>query len=608
MVKDAVLKTARYNNLQVLRAISIIFVIGFHLRLPGFSAGYLGVDVFLVISGFLMAKIFEISVTSSLFNRALKFYIKRTKRLVPAYLVTSLFSSLVFYIITLPHERIRIFEQNLSNFLFLTNITNWLENQYFSTSLLRPTLSFWSLALEIQFYLVFPFLYIWLSKKKILILAIFCISVGFFFILNILSPATSFYLLPARLWEFSIGILIASIHEIKFFNFLRKDRMFAILSSLLIIIIVLLQFITSENSGLRNLLVTILSAGVLISSLKLGNMNYIQKCLARIGDYSYSIYLVHLPIITAIGYQEFEGNNVPSTFITLVFTLILIVIFSYLSFNYVENFFRFKVDLKILTIFYLCFLLISGMFYVNRQVIAKFGFSAELINISYNAIDRAPFRCGTITRVEILHKVFSTPNSCLLNRDFNSNNYLLIGNSHADSIKHSLAKYLESKSISLYIMRDNQALTMNNLEVAESEVVKRKITKVLVHASPKTTDPKALKELGDFLTVRKIGLEVIGPVPTYSYLIPKALFDYVKDNKRFETNNLQTYMSENEFELEFYKQSSIEGWVKYIEIGSVFCTPVCVLADNFFRPFYIDSSHLTLTGSDYLISRIGHLI
>ena len=353
---------------------------------------------------------------------------------------------------------------------------------------------------------------------------------------------------------------------------------------------------------------TILSAGVLISSLKLGSINYVQKNLARIGDYSYSIYLVHLPIITAMGYHAFEGNNVPSTFITLVFTLILIAFFSYLSFNYVENFFRIKIDLKKLTVFYLCFLLISGMFYLNRQVIAKTGFSAELINISYNAIDRAPFRCGTFTRVEVLHKVFKTPDSCLLNKYTIGKHYLLIGNSHADSIKHSLANYLELKNISLYMLRDNLALSMNNIRIAESEILNRKISKVIIHSSPGTTDLKAFKEFGDFLASHKIGLEVIGPVPTYSYLIPKALFDSVKDDKRFETKNLQTYISENESELEFYKQASIEGWVKYIEIGSVFCSPDCVVADNDFRPFYIDSSHLTLTGSDYLISRIGHLI
>lgn len=602
------MKIQKYDRLQILRAISVIFVVGFHLRIPGFNSGYLGVDIFLVISGFLMAEIFQKSYSISILTRAFDFYAKRIKRLVPAFLTTSLLSSLVFYVLVLPHERIRIIEQNLSNFLFMTNVTNWLENQYFSTALLRPTLSFWSLALELQFYLVFPFLFVWFGHRKIWIFMLFIISLALYFVLNKLSPSTSFYLLPTRLWEFLIGVLIAVTHRRYSFLFLRKKLYFTILTWFLIFSMLNPQFTILENSGLRNLLVAILAGGALISSLNTASVNVFQKIFVKVGDFSYSIYLLHLPIITAMGYKRFGGNNVPSTFITLVFTLILIVIFSYLSFNYVENFFRFKVDLKILTIFYLCFLLISGMFYVNRQVIAKFGFSAELINISYNAIDRAPFRCGTITRVEILHKVFSTPNSCLLNRDFNSNNYLLIGNSHADSIKHSLAKYLESKSISLYIMRDNQALTMNNLEVAESEVVKRKITKVLVHASPKTTDPKALKELGDFLTVRKIGLEVIGPVPTYSYLIPKALFDYVKDNKRFETNNLQTYMSENEFELEFYKQSSIEGWVKYIEIGSVFCTPVCVLADNFFRPFYIDSSHLTLTGSDYLISRIGHLI
>lgn len=608
MVKDAILKTARYNNLQILRAISIIFVIGFHLRLPGFSAGYLGVDIFLVISGFLMAEIFQKTSSLSILTRASKFYLKRIKRLLPAYLATSLLSSLVFFILVLPHERIRIIEQNLSNFLFFTNVSNWLENQYFSTALLRPTLSFWSLALELQFYLIFPFLFVWLGNKKIAVLILFSFSIVLYLILNIISPPTSFYLLPTRLWEFLIGILIAITHRSYSFLFLRKKLAFTILSLSLIFSLLIFQFSINDKLGLRNLLVVIIAGGALISSLTVTTINGFQKFLVKIGDYSYSIYLVHLPIITAIGYKKFEGNNVPDSAGSLIFALVLIAIFSFLSYRYVENIFRYKLDLKKFSILYLSFLLISSILFTNREFISRYGFTTETTNISYNAIDRAPFRCGTFTRIEILHKIFKTPNSCLLNRGFANINYLLVGNSHADSIKNSLAQYLESKNISLYIMRDNQALSMINLEVTESEIINRKISKVLLHASPGTTDPRALKKLGDFLSVRKISLVVIGPAPTYSYLVPKALFDFEVKRKPLAYKNLRTYLSENQTELEFYRQASANGWIKYIEIGSVFCAPDCVLANKDFKPFYIDSSHLTLTGSDFLILKIGPLI
>jgi len=602
------LKIQKFDNLQILRAISVIFVVGFHLRIPGFNSGYLGVDIFLIISGFLMAEIFQKSSSLSLLTRALKFYFKRIKRLVPAYLITSLLSSLVFYILVLPHERIRIIEQNLSNFLFLTNVTNWLENQYFSTALLRPTLSFWSLALELQFYIIFPFLFVYFGNKKIPILALFCISIALYLILNRLSPSTSFYLLPTRLWEFSIGMLIGVTHRSHSFFFLRKRLAFTILSCLLVFSIIIMQFTISENSGLRNLLIAILAGGALISSLTITSINVFQKYLVKVGDFSYSIYLVHLPIITAIGYRKFEGNNVPNSVGSLILALFLITIFSFLSYRYVENSFRYKIDLRKLAILYLFLLLISGIFFANRQYISKYGFTPEVTNISYNAIDRAPFRCGTLTRIEILHKVFRTPNSCLLNRDVKIKNYLLVGNSHADSIKYSLAEYLESKNISLYIMRDNQALTMINLEVTKSEIINRNVSKVLVHSSLATTDLRALKELGDFLSFRKISLVVIGPVPTYSYLVPKALFDFEIYGKHLASKNLLNYLSENQSELEFYKQASIEGWIKYVEIGSVFCKPDCVLTNKDFRPYYVDSSHLTLTGSDFLILKIGPLI
>lgn len=194
-----------FAHIQILRAIAVVMVVGFHMGWPGFSFGYLGVDIFFVISGFLMFQIY--SELES--NRVRSFYFRRLKRLLPAYLFVSLATTLIFFLVVLPFERVSLVTQNLyANFL-ISNFYYWTENQYFISGGLRPLLTFWSLALELQFYLIFPIIFIIVKKYKQLFFLIILFSALLHILLNMISPETAFFLLPARLWEFLIGTAIA---------------------------------------------------------------------------------------------------------------------------------------------------------------------------------------------------------------------------------------------------------------------------------------------------------------------------------------------------------------------------------------------------------------
>ena len=137
-------------DLQILRGIAVLLVLFYHLNFVGFGNGFLGVDLFLVLSGYLMANLAE---TTS----PLEFYKRRISRLLPAYLVTILITSLIVLFLTVPSDA----NQRLSRIWFdlggLSNIGFWLENSYFESNSFKPLLNLWSLGLEIQFYLIAPF-------------------------------------------------------------------------------------------------------------------------------------------------------------------------------------------------------------------------------------------------------------------------------------------------------------------------------------------------------------------------------------------------------------------------------------------------------------------
>ena len=161
---------ARRADIDTLRAISVISVIIFHLEQSYFPNGYLGVDIFFVISGYVITKSIIKDFSKDKFN-FLEFYYKRIKRILPVFLIvlssTFLFSLFIFLIADLN----RFLESLLSSLGFVSNFYFWITGGYFSTNdQLKPLLHIWSLSVEEQFYLFFPFfLYLIFKIKKIII-------------------------------------------------------------------------------------------------------------------------------------------------------------------------------------------------------------------------------------------------------------------------------------------------------------------------------------------------------------------------------------------------------------------------------------------------------
>ena len=234
-----------------LRAISIIGVVLFHFEFPYVSGGYLGVDVFIVISGFL--------ITAFIFNRLKinefsfsQFLYRRAKRLLPSFFLV-LFLSLIFaYFIFLPDNLINFSRSLISSTFLSSNFFFWLNSGYWDESNSNPLLHTWSLSLEWQFYFLFSLfcLFLWkLEKSKLsrvtIILFILLFFSSLFVAIIFKERNSSFFLLPFRLYEFFIGSFVYFIIH-KRFSFVEKNKN---ILSFFAILFVLLSFIIFDSQS-----------------------------------------------------------------------------------------------------------------------------------------------------------------------------------------------------------------------------------------------------------------------------------------------------------------------------------------------------------------------
>ena len=597
-------KKPLFAHIQILRAIAVVMVVGFHMGWPGFSFGYLGVDIFFVISGFLMFQIY--SELES--NRIRSFYFRRLKRLLPAYLFVSLITTLIIFLVILPFERVSLVTQNLYANVLISNFYYWTENQYFVSGGLRPLLTFWSLALELQFYLIFPIFFIIVKKYNKLIFLIILFSALFHILLNMIYPETAFFILPARLWEFLTGTAIAVKMNSQITNMYLGTRVFHLASILLILLVILFPFAKDIQAFYSNFIVVAITSFLLKIGFSLGeNQGFIRKIFLIIGKYSYSIYLVHLPIICLICYQPFSGNLKPGSNLKLnLFSILLIVIFAYLVYYFIENPFRQIKSFQKLFSIYFIFFMISVLSFALVPTYKNINTSLELQKISFSQEDRTTFRCGTISRIEILHKITNGAESCLLSSPAYGDRYLLIGNSYADSIKSALNSKLEENGNSLYILRDNQWLNSMNLAIAKSEIIKRDIDVVILHSRAGVQDKQAFKEIVKFIREQNKKLIVIGPTPDYENSIPLMVYRDFKFNEKLKTRSISYYESLYRKEISFFKNIADGNSVIYLDALLPFCTPDCQIKDlRSGNLFYFDGGHLTVSGASFLVSKLG---
>jgi peptidoglycan/LPS O-acetylase OafA/YrhL len=566
-----------------------------------FGNGWIGVDIFFVISGFLMWNLYAEKILSNQFT---EFYSKRLKRLLPALSIVILTSTVFFYFILLPNERYLFLNETFSATVGLSNFYYWLEVQYFSNSQLRPLLNLWSIAVELQFYLIFPLLVIILKRSLLRMASLLSFCLVFFTGLGLYSFHTAFFTLPGRLWEFVLGMLVARVRP----KFHPKANLFWTISLIIVAVMLLLTLVGFNNENAKMVL-QFLSALFAATFIWIGfNLSISSKTvnlLAKVGDYSYSVYLIHFPLFVFLGYSKFEGN--PLRFEDkrdiLVYVLILIVL-SWFSKRLVED--NALLRKNFMKLFLATTLFVGIMFSFRTQVVGL-GYSKQEISVAGATLDRGEFRCGLLHRFPGFN---SSSRTCLISdADSIGDKVLLVGNSHADSIKEVVASSLSGKRA--YLLNENNPLRPDTYESYIEGVNRLEPEIVIIHNSASSADLDTVRKFVQYLSSLGIGVVIVEPIPSPGVDVPSFIWEEKARNKESEDIsvngfNLEAYRKQNFAELAFYKSLESEFGITLIPVASSFCNPDCQIVEReTYKPFFFDSSHLTLTGANRLAIKLS---
>lgn len=588
-------------DIQILRGISVLYVVLFHLGFTFLQSGFLGVDVFFVISGFLMAILYD------KYNK-IEFYRRRAIRLLPAYYLTIFATLLACFLLTTPNETKQVVEQAKYGAMFASNIGFWMLNSYFSKSEFNPLLHLWSLGVEIQFYILVPLIAWAIAKHRLVCFALIFSSLLLCLMVVEISPKTSFFMMPLRLWEFLLGFGAAHFFTNKGAVMInKKAKWCGFLGAIVICTIPLLNVdgeslsFISGHPGMFALIISIATCLVLIFGLPAPVENsIIARSLERIGKYSYSIYLAHFPVIVIYLSEPFAGTSIDiPSFTDGVFIVLLIFSSTFVLYNLMEKR-KLRIRMRsliagsVIAIFVLTFTLptIRNTFIQTEEKLIFNAFS-----------DRSVSRCGKLVR--ILHPKAI---SCDLTPEIKSAEHkmMLVGNSHADAIKTVFIEMANKNEYKLYFIVKSTPLMKGGLDASAivEEASLKNVDKIILHYKKNSIDNSSLDELVALTSQAGIEVYFIEPVPIWDEHIPQAMYRSLnQENSNLPSKSATEYLSENSLQLTHVRSIDSTNF-NVLSVVDSFCKPDCKFSSETGAPWYFDDNHLTVTGSRILVKAL----
>lgn len=321
------------TDINGLRAYAVLAVLLFHFSVPGFSGGFVGVDVFFVLSGYLMTAIIVGGIAKGDFSLT-GFYLARARRILPALAVLCLVLLALGWWLLTPSDYKLLGKHTTAAIAFASNFTFRDEEGYFDIpSQTKWLLHSWSLAVEWQFYLIYPLLLLamkrWLLKQRSRAVGVLWVLAAMSFAASVVitaeTPVTAFYLLPTRAWEMLAGGLVF-LHRGQLR--MAHPRMFEALGLMAIATAVVLFKPDMLWPGYAALLPVMGTVLVLLSERGAFTANPLAQ---RLGDWSYSVYLWHWPVaVLLIHTSEREGT------VWMGGGILFSVLLGYLSARFIE--------------------------------------------------------------------------------------------------------------------------------------------------------------------------------------------------------------------------------------------------------------------------------
>lgn len=327
-------------DIDGLRAVAVLSVLAFHYIEDAAFNGFMGVDIFFVISGFLITRILQDELEAGRFSLA-GFYERRARRILPALFAVMLFTTVAAYFLFLPKEMISFGKSLIGTALFGSNFVFWSEASYFDLdAITKPLLHTWSLGIEEQFYIIFPLL-LWVlyrffrARIGTFLIALWVASfLGNIWLILNGEQNSAFYLPFSRAWELFTGAVLALGLIPVFIAHINKV---AWSGALLIVLGLILPFDDQDFPGFYALL-PVLGSALLIYVGAHSADHTVTRTLSHrhavlIGKMSYSLYLWHWPLLVFAVYYELGDITIPQTLMLIAACFCI----SYYSWRYIEQ-------------------------------------------------------------------------------------------------------------------------------------------------------------------------------------------------------------------------------------------------------------------------------
>ena len=443
------------KEIDGLRSLAIIPVILFHAGIGGFSGGYVGVDVFFVISGYLITSILVSELDQGSYSIA-QFYERRARRILPALFVMLAVSLPFAYLLLNPADLINFAKSLLGSVLFLGNITSYLQSGYFdAASDVKPLMHLWSLAIEEQYYVVFPLLLAALWRLTL------ARGFGVIFLGSMASlvfaeaklgkdASVAFFFLHSRAWELGLGALLGLVMSSQYrgltqFEIPRFVRQVLAFVGLALIVFAIVAFDADTRFPGVSALVPTVGAALIIAFATqhtvvgqwLGT-----RYLVGVGLISYSAYLWHQPIFAFARYQS--PNHLDQLVLWALIFLTLSV--AYLSWRFIEAPFRQKGRVTRKTI---AILSLGGIVFfsvVAAVTNAKQGFPDRYPKEFASAFDPFKVKEGKFCVFQKIQN-FEDLDFCEFGDTTSTSVVLLYGDSHASSLLGELDQEFKKRKV-----------------------------------------------------------------------------------------------------------------------------------------------------------------
>ncbi len=626
------------HDINGLRAWAVVAVVLYHFGVPGFGGGFVGVDVFFVISGFLMTGIIIGGLESGNFS-LWGFYLARARRIIPALLVLCL-TLLILGWFWLPSADYRMLGTHAATALaFVSNMKFWREAGYFDTaSHEKWLLHTWSLSVEWQFYILLPLgcllLWHWLGRRgvKLALITAGLLSLVLSIYASQRWPGAAFYLLPTRAWQMLAGGAVWWLT--------RQHAMspqwgrVAEAIGLLGIALAVVLFDTSLAWPGAYALVPVLGAMLVLAANRQHSW-FTSNIIARhLGSGSYSIYLWHWPLVVILNYLG--ASNSP----TLIASgIALSIVMGWLSYRLIENPSRIKLgsfgkgkELVIICIPAMSVMMSACFIYISNG--ANYNWRHGAISAPSLYIDKysrdnylTPFvksqyklECDFFDAEAMVAKSGSVAASCTQPQG-GKRGVFLWGDSHAQALSYGLRQHLKS-DISFYQIASSgcqphlggDPITTgefklscdrsNEFALHEIERLKPELVIMAQHnGHEKNNYDQIISHLHD-IGIKHIVL--VGPIPQWLPTLPRAiaLRHFSVHEKAFSDSSFDSSLlhSDRQMKLSFGDKKT----VTYISLLEHLCKDGECLAkvDDHNTPLVWDYGHLSLPGSEFVVKEI----